>query len=140
MIRIVKVSDRLQFDEVYKCVPYVAVIFHVNRQIKKIVFALKLRIDFRNKKFFGEFIWNVLYHNCCLIFLLNFVPEDIELFFIVNRERILFIFFRLLLHFIVFVNFMNWEIVLAILHVFILHHLVILFLNHLLLLQISLVK
>lgn len=88
MIRIVKVSDRFKFDKVDKCIANVAVVFHVNRQIKKIVFALKLHIDFRDKKFFSEFIRNVLYHDSRLFFIVNLIPNNIELFFVENRVRI----------------------------------------------------
>lgn len=93
MITIVEVPYGLKFDKVDKGIAHITVIFHVYRQIKKIVFALKLRINFWDKKFFSEFVRNVLYHNGRLFFILNIIPNNVELLFVHDRVRILLIFF-----------------------------------------------
>lgn len=129
-----------KIDKVDKCIANVTVVLHVNRQIKKIVFTLKIRIDFRNEKFFSEFVRNVLYHDSCLLFIKNLIPDNVKLFFVENWERILLCLFSFLLFFLPLVDLLKRRIMLTTLIFSVLHHLVVLLLHHLLLLYVSIVK
>lgn len=102
MITIEKILQIFQVNEVYECISHVAVVLHVNRQIKKIVFAFELLIYFLNKKFFGKFVWNISYHYSSLVGVLYLFPHNFILFVILDRLRVflgLFALFFLLFQF-----------------------------------------
>ncbi len=99
MVVKMKFREALQIDKIDKCISLIAIVFHVDGQIKKIVFALEIFVNFFNEQFLSKFVWNILNHNGRLFFFENFISHYIILFLIRNWKRIFFIFFRLFLFF-----------------------------------------
>lgn len=71
MIVEMKIRETLQVDKIHKCISLIAIVFHVDGQIKKIVSALEIFVDFFDEKFFRKFIRNILYHHSGFILIKN---------------------------------------------------------------------
>ena len=91
VVVVVETFQRLEIDEVNKSIPDVAIVLHVNRQIKKIVFALELPIYFWNQEFFGKLIRNVLHHDRRFLFRENFRRHNFVFFLIGYWLRVFFL-------------------------------------------------
>lgn len=65
IIFIEKVNNENRMDEVYECIPNVAVVGIVNGQVKEIELASVVKLNFLHHHLHIIFIGDVLDHDCC---------------------------------------------------------------------------
>lgn len=80
----IKILKAFKINKIDKSVSYVTQELYINRQIKKIVFALELSVNEIYYKIFSVFVRYILDHNRCLISQLNSIFDNLVLLFILN--------------------------------------------------------